>query len=148
MIFPFFPFEIDTNKHTDILNHMLSNCFSVCLLSGFSSLLLTHELTVMGASAEWLVLGFPPLLSGADGSPHSTPVGFPPRKTRKHKKINIIYGTGRCFLLEGKYNPYIPTGGTDEPKNSVLNIYETAWEGNFPKDSIPLYPIQVLFKKE
>lgn len=34
--------------------------------------------SVARASAEWLVVGFPPLLRGADGSPHSTPVGFPP----------------------------------------------------------------------
>lgn len=33
---------------------------------------------VVGASAEWLVLWFIPLLRGADDSPHSTPVGFPP----------------------------------------------------------------------
>lgn len=34
--------------------------------------------SVAGVSAEWLVVGFPPLLRGAEGSPHSTPVGFPP----------------------------------------------------------------------
>lgn len=36
-----------------------------------------------GASAVWLVVGFPPLLRGADGSPHSTPVGFPPGARRQ-----------------------------------------------------------------
>lgn len=34
--------------------------------------------SVVGASAELLVVEFPPLLRGADDSPHSTPVGFPP----------------------------------------------------------------------
>ena len=37
-------------------------------------------LTVRGVSAEWLRAGVPPLLRGADGSPQSTPEGFPPEK--------------------------------------------------------------------
>lgn len=66
----------------------------MCLLSGFTSSIPTithdqrHDLTVAGASAEWLVVGFVPLLRGADGSPHSTPVGFPPGRTMRYNGFN------------------------------------------------------------
>lgn len=64
-------------------------CLYVCLALSFTSFISTahdlkQDLTMAGVSAEWLALWFPPLLKGADGSPHSTPVGFPPGKARKH----------------------------------------------------------------
>jgi len=42
------------------------------------------NLTAAGASADWSTAWFPPLLRGADGSPQSTPVGFPPGITKTH----------------------------------------------------------------
>lgn len=56
---------------------------------------LKRDLTVAGASAEWLTVWFPPRLRGADGSPHSTPVGFPPVATRRHDCSD-----GYSFTLE------------------------------------------------
>lgn len=41
-----------------------------------------RDLTVAGASPLWLEVRFPPLLRGAEGSPHSTPVGFPPGRRK------------------------------------------------------------------
>lgn len=79
-------------------------CLCVGLSPSFTSFLSTthdlkHDLTMAGVSAEWLALWFPPLLKGADGSPHSTPVGFPPGKTRKHEGPDMSKSATGCFLL-------------------------------------------------
>lgn len=51
-----------------------------------------HFLTMVAPSAELFTPWFPPLLKGADGSPHSTPVGFPPGRAN-------ISVTRKCVIL-------------------------------------------------
>lgn len=81
-------------KLTHVLNWTLSVLQKrrTCLLLDFLFLWVACvliSLTVTGVSAEWLRAGFPPLLKGADGSPQSTPEGFPPGKRKNTLDIKV-----------------------------------------------------------
>lgn len=77
----------------------------LCLSSGFTSCPttshdLTRDLTEGLASAELFMAWFPPLLSGADGSPHRTPVGFPPGKQGDLIGQVMLAFTQKCNIQE------------------------------------------------